>query len=142
MELAECYEAYVKCLIEQDWGAISNYVDDDVMFNGFQVGLKSYIRIVQTRMAKMVGIHLVVESVVIDPPVVTAKLLFSSAPLSPQMGSAITHVNSRFSEHVYYEFSAGKINNIWSISGEANPTLRGGKLPNHASTARRCDSLR
>jgi predicted ester cyclase len=42
IDLADVYRAYIACLNKRDWTRLRQFVDDKVLYNGRQVGLRNY----------------------------------------------------------------------------------------------------
>jgi predicted ester cyclase len=56
---------------------------------------------------------------VVSEDLVAARLRFDATPVAPFRGFAPTGATVRFTEHVFYRFTRGRISAVWSLIDDA-----------------------
>ncbi|HXR00679.1 MAG TPA: ester cyclase [Pseudomonas sp.] len=118
-QLCDLYRGYIDCLNRQDWPALGQFVDQDVRYNGRLIGLAGYREMLEHDFRTIPDLRFVIDLLVAEPPHIAARLGFDCTPVSELFGLQINGRRVRFSENVFYEFSAGRIGNVLSIIDKA-----------------------
>jgi predicted ester cyclase len=113
--LPEVYRAYISCLNRQDWEGLGDFVKEDVRYNGDQIGLSGYRRMLEDDFRAIPDLHFDVALVVCDPPYVASRLDFDCTPTGELFALPVNGKRIRFSENVFYEFDGGRIAAVLSI---------------------------
>jgi len=113
--LTDFYRAYIACLNRQDWGALGQYVHDNVRHNGRQFGLKGYREMLEKDFSDIPDLHFNIGLLICDPPGIAARLLFDCSPRGEFLGLAVDGKRLHFSENVFYEMRDAKIWQVWSV---------------------------
>jgi predicted ester cyclase len=117
--LADLYRDYIDCLNRQDWGALGQYVDDDVVHNGRRLRLSGYREMLVMDFADIPDLRFKVELLACSPPIVAARLAFECSPKGRFLGLSINGRRVAFAENVFYEFKTLKITSVWSVIDKA-----------------------
>jgi len=117
--LAEIYNAYISCLNRQDWPNLGTFVQEDVHYNGKQIGLTGYRGLLENDFVEIPDLYFNIELLVSDQSYVAARLLFNVTPKGSFFGLPINGRKVSFSENVFYQFRDGKISLVWSVIDKA-----------------------
>ncbi|MFK0334062.1 ester cyclase [Rhizobium sp. NPDC090275] len=117
--LADLYRAYIGCLNSQDWENLGTYVGQDVRYNGQVVGLDGYRQAREAEFRAIPDLHFDVRILIADDTTVASRLNFNISPQGTFLGLPVNGRRISFSENVFYEFTDGKIANVWSIVDKA-----------------------
>lgn len=118
-DLADLYRNYIACLNRQDWPALGQFVHDDVAHNARPFGLAGYRTMLERDFREIPDLHFNIELLICDPPRIAARLKFDCTPVGTFLGLAVNGKRVSFYENVFYEFSDGKIRQVWSIVDKA-----------------------
>ena len=118
-ELRERYHGYIDCLNRQDWPPLGDYVADEVQRNGEAVGLVGYRKMLEGDFAAIPVLSFKIDFVVCEPPHVGARLLFDCTPKGELFGLHVDGKRISFTENVFYRFTNGKIETVWSVIDRA-----------------------
>jgi predicted ester cyclase len=118
-ELAGKYRAYIDCLNRQDWSRLGEYVEEAVRYNGKTVGLAGYRTMLESDHAAIPDLSFNIDMLVVDPPVIAARLLFDCTPKGTLFGLAVNGTRVAFSENVFYRFADEKVETVWSVIDQA-----------------------
>lgn len=118
-DLADLYRDYIACLNRQDWPALGQFVHNDVAHNARPFGLAGYRAMLERDFREIPDLHFKIELLICDPPRIAARLKFDCTPVGTFLGLAINGKRVSFCENVFYEFSDGKIRQVWSIVDKA-----------------------
>ena len=118
-ELASQYRGYIACLNGQDWPKLGQFVDEDVRYNGKQVGLTGYRTMLERDFAEIPDLRFSIRILAADPPYVASRLDFDCTPKGAFLGLSVDGRRVQFAENVFYEFRAAKIVEVWSIIDRA-----------------------
>jgi predicted ester cyclase len=113
------YLAYIDCLNAQDWPLLSEFVDEDVEYNGLALGLDGYREMLIHDHGVIPDLSFNVELLAVDPPLVACRLRFDCSPKGPFLGLHTDGKRLVFSENVFYRFEAGKIRQVFSVIDKA-----------------------
>ncbi|WP_191059458.1 ester cyclase [Geminicoccus harenae] len=118
-ELAAAYRAYIQCLNRRDWQHLGEHVADAVCYNGETIGLQGYRRMLEGDVAAIPDLRFEIEFLVVDPPVIGARLRFDCTPTSELFGLPVNGRRVTFTENVFYRFAQGRIESVWSVIDQA-----------------------
>jgi predicted ester cyclase len=119
VDLTAIYRDYIDCLNKQAWPTLGNFVHDDVHYNGQQIGLSGYRKLLESDYDAIPDLYFDVQLLVSDPPYVASRLRFDCTPRGELLGLQVNGKRVSFSENVFYEFRAGKIARVWSVIDKA-----------------------
>jgi steroid delta-isomerase-like uncharacterized protein len=130
-DLAEIYRGYIACLNRQDWQALAQFVDDDVVHNGRQLGLPGYRAMLERNFDDIPDLHFDIELLVSEPPHVASRLRFDCTPKAQFLDLPVNGKRVQFAENVFYAFRDGRIEHVWSIidKAEIEAQLKRGTQP-------------
>mgnify|MGYP001176816253 FL=1 len=114
-DLARIYRDYIACLNARDWATLGRFVADDVTHNGRPFGLSGYRAMLEQDVRDIPDLRFGIALLVVEPPHVAARLDFDCHPKGSFLGLPVNGRRLGFSENVFYEFSGGKIRNVWSV---------------------------
>lgn len=114
-DLARIYRDYIACLNARDWATLGRFVADDVTHNGRPFGLSGYRAMLEQDVRDIPDLRFGIALLVVEPPHVAARLDFDCHPKGSFLGLPVNGRRLSFSENVFYEFSGGKIRNVWSV---------------------------
>ncbi|QWA09157.1 ester cyclase [Sodalis ligni] len=115
MTLHTFYHAYIDCLNKQDWGALSQYVAEDVHHNGRPLKLAGYRAMLVKDFQDIPDLHFVIDHLICEPPFIAARLAFNCSPKGDFLGLNIDGRRVSFAENVFYEVRSYRIVEVWSI---------------------------
>ncbi|HEX3983006.1 MAG TPA: ester cyclase [Acidisoma sp.] len=118
-KLRSRYHDYIDCLNRQDWSRLGDHVADDVQRNGEAVGLVGYRKMLEADFAAIPDLSFKIDFIVSEPPHVGARLLFDCTPKGKLFGLHVNGKRVSFSENVFYRFTHGKIETVWSVIDQA-----------------------
>lgn len=114
-ELLEGYRAYINCLNRRDWSRLGDHVADKVRYNGKEIGLAGYQRMLEGDVAAIPDLVFNIDFLVSDPPVIGARLLFDCTPQGELFGLPVDGRRVTFTENVFYRLAGGKVETVWSV---------------------------
>lgn len=117
--LAELYRSYIDCLNRQDWPRLGDSVDEHVVYNGQQIGLAAYRRMLEGDFQAIPDLHFNVELLVTDNSHVASRLHFDCTPVAMLFDLPVNGRRVRFDENVFYRIEGGKICEVWSVIDKA-----------------------
>ena len=119
IDLAKQYQDYIACLNRQDWSSLHLFVDEETRHNGQRFGLKGYRQMLVRDFIEIPDLHFNIALLVCEPPFVASRLAFDCTPKGVFLGLPVNGKRLAFTENVFYEFSHGKIINVWSVIDKA-----------------------
>ena len=117
--LADRYRDYIACLNRQDWPRLGEFVADDAIHNGRQIGLAGYRAMLVQDFADIPDLSFDIQMLLADPPLIASRLRFDCAPIGTFLGLAVNGRRVSFAENVLYAFRDGKIREVWSVIDKA-----------------------
>lgn len=117
--LAKIYRDYIACLNRQDWPKLGQFVDDEAIHNGRQIGLSGYLEMLERDFSEIPDLHFNVRMLISEPPYIASRIGFDCAPKGRFLGLDINGKRVSFAENVIYEFRGGKIVEVWSVIDKA-----------------------
>lgn len=118
-ELRERYRGYIDCLNRQDWAHLGDYVADSAERNGETLGLSGYRTMLEGDFAAISDLVFKIDFLVSEPPYVAARLVFDCTPKGELFGLPVNGKRVSFTENVFYRFTGGKIDTVWSVIDQA-----------------------
>jgi len=118
-QLLERYRAYIDCLNRRGWSRLGDFVSKDARHNGEAIGLAGYRKMLERDVAAIPDLVFNIDLLVVDPPFLGARLLFDCTPQGEVFGLAVNGRRVSFSENVFYRFTGGKIESVWSVIDQA-----------------------
>ena len=117
--LAEIYRGYIACLNRQDWPSLSQFVHEDVRYNGKLAGLSGYREMLEADFRAIPDLFFDIELLITEPPRVASRLRFDCTPTAMLFGLPVNGRKVQFAENVFYELRDGRIADVWSIIDKA-----------------------
>jgi predicted ester cyclase len=114
-DLAQIYRGYIDCLNRQDWSRLEDFVAADAVHNGRKFGLDGYRNMLEADFRAIPDLRFNIDLLVVEAPKVASRLIFDCRPVGQLFGLPVNGRNVRFSENVFYRFSNGRIEEVWSI---------------------------
>jgi predicted ester cyclase len=118
-ELEGRYRGYIDCLNRRDWAGLGAFVAEAAEYNGERVGLAGYRRMLERDVAAIPDLVFRIDVLVIEPPVVAARLIFDCTPAGELFGLPVNGKRVRFTENVFYRFADGRVASVWSVIDQA-----------------------
>ncbi|RQO62981.1 ester cyclase [Variovorax sp. KBW07] len=118
-DLSDIYRAYIACLNEQAWPRLANFVHDQAVHNGRQLGVPGYREMLEKDFRDIPDLRFDIQLLVVDPPFIASRLQFNCSPKGTFLGLNVNGKKVSFTENVIYEFRDGKIVEVWSVIDKA-----------------------
>jgi len=118
-DLRGVYRDYIACLNQQDWPKLGQFVDDDVRYNGQQIGLSGYRAMLERDFHEIPDLNFDIQMLISDAPYLASRLAFDCSPKGKFLGLGVNGKRVSCTENVFYEFRGGKIVQVWSIIDKA-----------------------
>ena len=118
-DLSDIYRAYIACLNEQDWLKLEQFVHDDVHYDGRQIGLSGYRKMLERDFDEIPDLHFNIQLLISEPPYIASRLAFDCSPKGKFLGLDVNGKKVSFAENVFYQFREKKIENVWSVIDKA-----------------------
>src|SRR4029077_10933681 len=103
-DLADVYRDYIACLNRQDWRKLEQFVHDDVFYNGQQIGLSGYRRMLERDFREIPDLHFKIHLLMSDGDYIASRLAFDCSPKGKFLGLDVNGKRVSFTENVFYEF--------------------------------------
>jgi predicted ester cyclase len=118
-DLSDVYRGYIACLNEQDWLKLEQFVHEDVYYNGHQIGILSYLEMLERNFREIPDLYFNIQMLISDPPYLASRLEFDCTPKGKFLGLHVNGKRVSFTENVFYEFRREKIWHVWSVIDKA-----------------------
>ena len=118
-DIASRYRGYLDCLNRRDWDALGGFVAATASHNGRPLGLSGYRRMLEEDCEAIPDLRFAVALMVVEPPTVACRLAFDCTPRGAFLGVPVNGRRVRFTEHVFYRFGDGLIQEVWSLIDKA-----------------------
>jgi predicted ester cyclase len=118
-DLSDIYRNYIACLNKQDWPQLSQFVHDEVSYNGKLVGIGGYREMLQRDFDAIPDLSFNIQLLIADPPHLASRLRFDCTPKGTFLGLQVNGRRVAFTENVFYEFREEKIWQVWSVIDKA-----------------------
>ncbi|WP_210191471.1 ester cyclase [Ensifer aridi] len=117
--LSALYRSYIACLNRRDWPMLGQFVQQNVVHNGKRIGLSGYREMLERDFFEIPDLFFDIELLVSDPPHVASRLRFDCTPTGTFLGLPVNGRKVSFTENVFYQFGADRIEQVWSIIDKA-----------------------
>lgn len=113
--LDDVYREYIQVILNHEIDKIDQFVSEDVVHNGKQLGLKGYKELLLRNIIETnVDIH--IERLVADSSHVAAVLTFTTKPSTKSLvGIELDGLPFSYRENVLYDFRDGKVAEVHSL---------------------------
>ncbi|HZC34129.1 MAG TPA: ester cyclase [Chthoniobacterales bacterium] len=118
-DLSAIYQDYIACLNKQDWPRLEQFVHNEVYYNGQQIGLSGYRKMLEKDVSEIPDLLFSIQLLVSEPPYIASRLAFHCSPKGKFLGLDINGKRVSFAENVFYEFQRAKIWQVWSVIDKA-----------------------
>lgn len=118
-DLSDIYNGYIACLNAQAWPRLPEFVHDQAVHNGRQLGVSGYREMLEKDFSDIPDLRFDIQLVAADPPYIASRLRFNCSPKGTFLGLAVNGKKILFTENVFYEFRDGKIVEVWSVIDKA-----------------------
>lgn len=118
-DLSGVYRDYIACLNRQDWPNLGKFVQDEVHYNGQQIGLLGYREMLERDFHEIHDLYFDIQLLICDPPYIAGRLRFDCAPKGKFLGLHVDGKRISFTENVFYEICGEKIVQVWSVIDRA-----------------------
>jgi predicted ester cyclase len=119
IDLSDVYRDYIACLNKQNWPRLEQFVHDEVYYNGQRIGLSGYREMLERDFCQIPDLYFNIQLLVCDPPYIASRLAFDCTPKGRFLGLHVNGKRISFTENVFYQFRAEKINQVWSVIDKA-----------------------
>jgi predicted ester cyclase len=119
IDLSDVYRDYIACLNKQDWPRLEQFVRDEVYYNGQRIGLSGYREMLERDFCQIPDLYFNIQLLVCDPPYIASRLGFDCTPKGRFLGLHVNGKRISFTENVFYQFRAEKIDQVWSVIDKA-----------------------
>jgi predicted ester cyclase len=118
-DLSDVYRDYISCLNKQDWPKLEQFVHDEVYYNGQQIGILGYRKMLEKDFDEIPDLYFDIQLLISDPPYIASRLQFGCTPKGKFLGLGVNGKKVSFTENVFYEFQREKIWQVWSVIDKA-----------------------
>ncbi len=118
-DLSNMYRAYIACLNKHDWAMLEQFVRADVIHNGQRIGLSGYRAMLVRDHDAIPDLSYTIELLVCESPFIASRLGFACTPQQTFLGLQVNGTRVLFSENVFYQVKAAKIEQVWSVIDKA-----------------------
>lgn len=118
-DLSDAYRGYIACLNTQDWPKLSQFVDDEVSYNGKRIGIGGYREMLERDFSEIPDLSFDIHLLISDLPYLASRLGFDCTPKGTFLGLLVNGKRVSFTKNVFYEFSREKIWLVWSVIDKA-----------------------
>jgi predicted ester cyclase len=118
-DLSGIYRDYISCLNRQDWPRLGQFVHDEAIHNGRQVGVSGYLKMLERDFDEIPDLYFNIQMLISDPPYIASRLGFDCTPRATFLGLEVNGKRVTFAENVIYEFRGEKIVQVWSVVDKA-----------------------
>lgn len=119
IDLSTIYRGYIACLNKQDWTQLEQFVGADVYYNDQRIGLSGYRAMLERDFSEIPDLYFDIHLLISDPPCIASRLSFVCTPKGNFLGLPVNGKKVSFTENVFYQFSDGKIEQVWSVIDKA-----------------------
>ncbi len=98
VDLEAVYQDYIRCLNQQHWDNLSQFVHDDVEHNGRPLGLDGYRTMLERDYQQIPDLRFEIELLVAQPPRIACRLRFNVTPKADFLGLAVNGRKVTFCE--------------------------------------------
>jgi predicted ester cyclase len=113
------YRRYIAWLNDRRFGELDDFVHEQLVYNGRPMTRIDYQDLIGEDFAAIPDLFFKIEHLVVRGEMVAARLNFNCTPRGEFLGLRPNGKSISFSEHVFYRFRDGKIQEVWSIIDKA-----------------------
>jgi len=114
-DLRQIYQTYIRAILSHDISSMDEFVLEDVVHNGKQLGLHGYKELLLQNIIEN-DIHIEIKRLVADDSHVAAVLIFTTGPSTKGLvGIDFDGHPFSYAENVIYDFKDGKIAEVHSL---------------------------
>lgn len=109
------YRRYISYLNGRRVDELGEFVHEELTYNGEPMTRLDYQNLIARSIAAIPDLYFDVRLIVISGDQVACRLMFECTPQSEFLGLQPNGKSIAFSEHVFYRFRDGKIDEVWSL---------------------------
>ena len=114
-DLSHVYRGYIACLNRQDWPSLADFVHEQVVYNGTQIGVAGYRAMLEKDFREIPDLRFDIALLVADAACIASRLQFHCSPKGTFLGLNVNGKKVAFTENVFYEFRDARIVQVWSV---------------------------
>ncbi len=115
LDLDGHYRRYLSSLNERQLDGLDEFVHDEITYNGAPMTRADYRELIARHIAEVPDMFFAVDLLVVRADLVACRITFDCTPQSEFLGLQPTGRSVSFSEHVFYRFRDGRIEQVWSL---------------------------
>jgi predicted ester cyclase len=109
------YRRYLTTLNERRFDRLVEFVHDEVTYNDVPMSRAEYRELIARHTAAVPDMFFAVDLLVVRGDHVACRIHFDCTPEAEFLGRQPTGHRVSFSEHVFYRFREGRIEEVWSL---------------------------
>lgn len=109
------YRRYIDCLNDHLTSDLSDFVQEDLTYNGRPMTRLGYQNLIAADIAAIPDLHFDIQLLVVEGDRIACRILFECTPQHEFMGVQPNAKPISFAEHVFYQLCDGKIAEVWSL---------------------------
>lgn len=109
------YRHYIRCLNDHLTGDLSEFVHEELIYNGRPMTRLDYQNLIAADIAAIPNLHFDVRLLLVDGDQIACRIHFECTPQSEFLGLKPNGRSISFTEHVFYRLHDGKIAEVWSL---------------------------
>ena len=109
------YRNYLTSLNERQLDRLVEFVHDEVIYNGRPMSRADYQDLIARHIAEVPDMFFAIDLLVVRADHVACRIAFDCTPQTEFLGLRPTGRAVSFSEHVFYRFRDGRIEQVWSM---------------------------
>jgi predicted ester cyclase len=118
MNLPQVYRAYIAAINAQDWESVKPFVNDPVVHNERSMSKEEYCHLMISFFSSCPDAVFNIDKLIVDEheKSVACLIMLEGTPVKELFGqNADGSTKVRFAEHVFYDFTGGKIAQVKSL---------------------------
>jgi predicted ester cyclase len=109
------YRRYLDSLNERRLDGLVEFVHDEITYNGVPMSRANYRDLIARHIAAVPDMFFAIDLLVVRADLVACRITFDCTPQAEFLGRQPTGGTVSFSEHVFYRFREGRIEQVWSL---------------------------
>ena len=114
-QLEDVYRDYIATLNDRRFDDLDRFVHDRLTYNGAEWTRAEYQARLADDVRRIPDLRYDIQLLVVRPDQVACRLWFDCTPRQEFLGIDTGGRRVTFAEHVFYEFRANRIANVWSL---------------------------
>jgi predicted ester cyclase len=114
-DLEKTYRSYIAVLNDRRLDDLDDFVHDQVIYNGERWSRDKYRSLLADDTRTIPDLHYEIQLLIADSTHVSCRLWFDCTPQGEFLGIDVAGRRVSFTEHVFYRFRAGRIEEVWSV---------------------------